>query len=186
MAFVALPDVGHPHADGHLLGVAAALPRVLTAAERKVVFHALSLLEDRSLRLGRAGEWRLSLRGIEPVDWLRPGHCWASVTPVLLDKYPRDLHGDEARAIVATACEQVGLPRPALVVLGPLSWHQGGQTTRGYRHVAKPGKPRRPAVHVLLHFPVPVRGPVLLGAGRHQGMGLCRPLGVWCLSGANT
>jgi CRISPR-associated protein Csb2 len=30
-------------------------------------------------------------------------------------------------------------------------------------------------VHVELHFRDPVAGPILLGAGRYFGLGLCRP-----------
>jgi hypothetical protein len=40
VAFVALPDVGHPHADGHLLGLAVAVPD-LPAAERSAVLRAV-------------------------------------------------------------------------------------------------------------------------------------------------
>ena len=32
-------------------------------------------------------------------------------------------------------------------------------------------------VHVLLEFGGEVQGPVLLGAGRYRGYGLCKPLG---------
>jgi len=38
------------------------------------------------------------------------------------------------------------------------------------------GIPPRLASHALLVFPEPVRGPVLLGAGRYFGLGLFRPL----------
>ena len=39
----------------------------------------------------------------------------------------------------------------------------------------RPGRPPRPLFHVDIVFPVPVRGPVLIGAGRYAGYGVCRP-----------
>lgn len=38
------------------------------------------------------------------------------------------------------------------------------------------GKPPRPFTHAVVQFGVPVRGPVLIGAGRYAGFGVCRPL----------
>jgi CRISPR-associated protein Csb2 len=38
------------------------------------------------------------------------------------------------------------------------------------------GRIRRVQVHVRLAFDRPVRGPVLLGAGRFRGLGLFRPV----------
>ena len=35
----------------------------------------------------------------------------------------------------------------------------------------------RQQVHVIIEFDVEVEGPVLLGAGRYRGYGLCKPLG---------
>ena len=40
---------------------------------------------------------------------------------------------------------------------------------------ADPSKHQRVKVHARLEFPMPVAGPVLLGAGRYYGLGLCRP-----------
>jgi CRISPR-associated protein Csb2 len=34
----------------------------------------------------------------------------------------------------------------------------------------------RPRRHLVLYFAEPVAGPVLLGAGRFRGLGLCRPV----------
>jgi CRISPR-associated protein Csb2 len=39
------------------------------------------------------------------------------------------------------------------------------------------GSPRQ-QVHVLIEFPCEVVGPLLLGAGRFRGYGLCKPLGL--------
>jgi len=41
---------------------------------------------------------------------------------------------------------------------------------------ARAGKPARPQIHVHLRFAERVAGPVLLGAGRFLGYGLCRPI----------
>jgi len=39
-----------------------------------------------------------------------------------------------------------------------------------------PGRPPRPLTHARIRFAVPVNGPVLIGAGRYIGYGVCRPI----------
>jgi CRISPR-associated protein Csb2 len=98
------------------------------------------------------------------------------VTPIELDRYPDDPFGEEAEATVVTACERVGLPRPASVVLAPASVVLGAPPASQFARVDRPGKPPRPRVHAIVTFSEPVAGPVLLGAGRYHGIGLCRPV----------
>jgi CRISPR-associated protein Csb2 len=181
VAFVALPDVGHPHADGHLLGLAAVLPRDLGGADRRRVLRALGRIER--LTLGRAGIWvvervgaELPLQGLDPVAWTRPSLRWATVTPVVLDGFPSEPYGIEAEVVVATACQRIGLPRPAHVLLTPGPVVHGGLPWHAFFPRQRDGQARRPHVHAVITFTEPVRGPVLLGAGRYRGLGLCRPI----------
>jgi CRISPR-associated protein Csb2 len=53
----------------------------------------------------------------------------------------------------------------------------GAEKARAFPPFAT-GKPpiQRVLVHALLTFDSPVRGPILLGAGRYVGLGLFRPL----------
>lgn len=100
LAFLPLADVGHAHADGHLLGLAVALPLAVAPEEE----HALYALvadcldpETGALRLvaGRAGacEFAVEERPAPPLalrqsTWARASTAWASVTPVVLDRLP--------------------------------------------------------------------------------------------------
>jgi CRISPR-associated protein Csb2 len=186
VAFAALAAVGHPRSDGALLGAAAVLPRELEdgggSAERRAVLGALAAI-DR-LTMGAAGAWAVervsagaTQRNLLPDTWSRPSRTWATVTPVVLDRFPDDPYSGEAIDIVARGCTHVGLPRPAAIALGPSSIVPGAPAWHEFLPSRKPGKPRRPRVHAVLEFRSPVRGPLLLGAERYRGLGLCRPVG---------
>lgn len=197
IAFVPLGFVGHRHADGHMLGLAVALPRALRRQERARCEAALATLLSRSenreergrLRMGDLGRWRL-----EPVDleapphtlraetWTAPSRWWASVTPVVLDRFTHD--EDEKREIVSLACTRIGLPRPADVRLSPVSPWIGAPPSAEFGPLTTASsRPARPFTHVLLDFgegngsDVLVQGPVLIGAGRYRGYGVLRPFG---------
>lgn len=123
---------------------------------------------------------------LRPSTWTRPSRLWLSATPVALDRNPGNLRADDpatsARAFleagntIATACERIGLPRPVRVDVLPSVTMPGVSKARAF--AAFPSdrrKPQRVKVHALLEFETPVRGPVLLGAGRFLGLGLFRP-----------
>jgi CRISPR-associated protein Csb2 len=167
------------------------------------------------LQLGALGVWTIIKRdwaeprkGLKPETW--SGHpdgsqTWASVTPVVLDGFPKEdrlrdpsVWNSEVIAMLARACQRVGLPEPESVDFDTTSWHQGSpraavkrRLLRGHRQVAytsaglgdgfppypaKPATGIRPQFHVWLRFAEPVVGPVVLGAGRFLGYGLCKPL----------
>lgn len=220
LAFIPLPFVGHEHADGHLLGMGLAFPRSVDRQDRGRVLGALLLQptgQPRTvdLTLGRLGVWTLhksdwsERRGaLQTATWTAyPGGAttWASVTPVVLDKFPkanrvnaRGAWRDEVAGIVAQACKRIGLPEPEWIDIDTTSWHRGSPRAvakhRRLRGGASPahqpnvplgdGFPCYPAkgtraprvqVHVWLRFAEPVVGPILLGAGRFLGYGLCKP-----------
>jgi CRISPR-associated protein Csb2 len=220
LAFLPLPFVSSDYADGHLLGVALAFPRWVPRQERGRVLGPM-LLEPSGerkpvqLQLGTLGVWTIIKRDwSEPREALKPetwsaypdgSRTWASVTPVVLDGFPkedrlrdRSAWNSEVLAMLARACERVGLPEPVSVDFDTTSWHQGSpraslkrRPLRGHSEVADasagigdgfppyPAKGTsgiRPQFHVWLRFAEPVVGPVLLGAGRFLGYGLCKPL----------
>ena len=87
----------------------------------------------------------------------------------------------EIAEIIATSCEQSGLPRPVEIDLDKTAWHEGAPRARpgagGFPLLpAKTGAPARQQVHVWLRFANPVQGPVIIGAGRYRGYGLCKPV----------
>ncbi|MCX7700164.1 MAG: type I-U CRISPR-associated protein Csb2, partial [Gemmataceae bacterium] len=169
------------------------------------------------LMLGRLGVWTVRKRdwiehrkALQPEEWTaRPtvgATTWASVTPVVLDRFPkcdpleeRASWEEEVAGIISTACPRIGLPAPVDVAVGMTSWHRGSpraickrRPLRGHpklpdrdarlgdgfpAYPTKGGQGARPQVHVCLRFAEPVVGPILLCAGRFQGYGLFKPLG---------
>jgi len=182
LAFLALPAVGHRHSDGHLMGCALALPRNLSDKDLTRLWELLE--EGLELKL-RPRPWRLEpLRypssmlpySLQESRWVGPSRLWASVTPVVLDRYPRDrdIFGEEAKRIVTDSCEQVGFPRPVVVVLSPVSIFGG--TPRATDFPLPRYCQRHVRVHALVEFDQKVWGPLLIGKGRYRGLGLFAPI----------
>lgn len=190
LALLPLAFAGAPHADGRLLGVALALPRNVSANEAARVLGPWLHDADgqpRDIRLFDAGSLActatLETRERPPVtldtrSWVGPARRWGTVTPIVLDRH---FGGADpwARAAdgVADACERIGLPRPADVLLHPQSLHEGVPPSRAFAPMLRKRDEGRLAhSHALLSFDRDVLGPVALGAGRFRGYGLCRPL----------
>lgn len=198
-AFLALPDVGWPHSDGHLLGLGVALPSGMDTDVRRALLRLLVDVPGRDDRLrelwvDRLGELTLEAPrtdGARPQRWCRASAgrqngrrrgltergqaatTWTSVFPVVLDRYPRRAY--TAEEAVADGCRLAGFPEPAEVhaFRDPLlSGCRPANAVRRREDVA-----RRPAFHVRVRFESPVIGPVVLGHLRHLGLGLCLPQG---------
>ena len=191
LAFVPLAFVGHPHADGRLLGIAVTFPvSGVTPETRRGVLIALDRLRRRGLELGRSGRW-----GIEAViqqsapfnlrseTWTahpEGANLWATVTPIAYDQHAKskDKAGQQAELIegIRLACERIALPTPREIILTPVSMHPGAPPAHAFPRLhRKDGSARRHS-HAILVFSEPVRGPILLGAGRYRGYGVCRPI----------
>ena len=201
MALLPLAFVGAEHADGHILGLAVAFPRAIPVAERAACLlgRLFGLSGDDlepELQMGNLGTWTLRReeRSLPPLalrseTWCDPSSVWASVTPVVLDRHPkhdqqteRVQWRDEVAVSIAQSCERQGLPKPELIDVDKTSWHRGAPRSRpgpsGMPWLpGKEGTAPRQQVHVLIQFPCEVQGPLLLGAGRFRGYGLCKPLG---------
>ncbi len=182
LGWAPLAHVGHRKASGRVLGVAALLPDGLSHEERAACLAALAKV--REIHMGKVGAWRLEPAGAEELRWtlkqaawVGPARHWATVTPFVFDRYPKDPWGEEAQAVVAGACERIGLSRPASVAMLKISPHAAVPPSFTFPAAPpRPGKPQRFHMHVLLTFAQPVAGPILIGAGRYYGYGLCRPL----------
>jgi CRISPR-associated protein Csb2 len=181
VGFLALPDVGHQHADGHVLGLALAVPRGLEGAHLAALLQAVITNPVSDLRLpgGRVVhlEYGADRWGIQPVRWTAAGTVggateWATVTPLMLDGHLRRRR--HAADEVARSFVLAGYPRPEVEISSaPLL--QGGVYRPG-RGTLPNGRPRRPLVHACVRFPAPVMGPVLAGSMRYLGLGLCLPV----------
>lgn len=200
VAFVACPDVGHPHADGGVMGCAIVLPHGLSASDRRTLMRVIADWERQRgagsiVELGGAGFPPVRLervalserQALQPRRWSRASTRFITATPIALDRHPGNLRSnlagtahraaEEAQCSVADACERIGLPRPVEVEVSLAPLLAGAQPVREFRAwPAKPDRHPRARVHARIDFGREVRGPVLLGAGRFFGLGLCLPV----------
>jgi CRISPR-associated protein Csb2 len=190
IAILPLPHVGRPHADGHLLGLAIAVPRDVP---RRELYARLSgvLFDDAGdpkrlkLNLGGAGECVLEMDeapsaglALQPQTWLRPSKTWASVTPVALDRHTGPRRSTRAVGeVIARSCVRIGLPVPETVIPSPVSRFIGAPSAAEMPKITRKNSGEAVAhTHVELTFPSEVQGPVLIGSGRYRGYGLFRPI----------
>lgn len=193
LAMLPLPFVDHEHADGRLMGVALALPRGLDPAAvnhwlQPLLRHEQGLPQPVHLFDGQWLETEIALetretppQALRPEVWTasRTGACrWASITPVVLDRHFKGADKwRKAAESVKGACERIGLPRPLEVRLHPTSRVRGVPKANELPRLRRKRDGGEMAqIHAFLQFGEPVRGPILIGAGRFRGYGLCRPL----------
>jgi CRISPR-associated protein Csb2 len=151
--------------------------------------RAVTLLlgESGELVLRRAGWGELPGATLTPRTWTRSSTRWASATPVALDRNPGDLHAaapgtraaalEAARSSIVESVRRIGLPAPIEVDVVRSCVLPGTVSPRAYPRAAGGAHQlHRVLVHVRLRFAERVRGPMLLGAGRYQGVGLCLPV----------
>jgi CRISPR-associated protein Csb2 len=202
VAFVALPFVGHEHADASVQGCAIVVPRELARSEREALLRIVARWErDRAIdaddTMEIAGGTLPAVRfrrvelsakvSLRPGTWCRPARHFVTATPIALDKNPGNLRSNqqgtahkasvEAQRAIADACERIGLPPPNSVEVSFAPLLPGAQHVRSFRPwPGLLGRTPRVRVHADIRFAEPVRGPVLLGAGRFFGLGLCLPV----------
>lgn len=173
---------------GEIPGLAAAFRRVTryeAARERRILTLRGGPL-NWPLDLAPTGdELRSSRRSLLPEPYCTEARLWATVTPIVLDRHLKKKTDAEIRGLVARCCANSGLPTP-----NPDSIRTGRHATPRGVPPARPhrGAPpwsrwqvpkslaSRPLVHAVIEFEEEVKGPVLLGAGRFTGLGLCRAL----------
>jgi CRISPR-associated protein Csb2 len=201
VAFVPLPFVGHEHADGALMGCALVLPRELPRSDRELLLRLVAKWEkERSDQRGN-----LTLAGVtlpafiirrvdvsakaalDPMRWCRASKRFVTATPIALDKNPGNLRSNldgaarkaalEAQQNISDACFRVVGARPSSVEVSVAPLLPGAQHVRDFLPwPGRPGRTPRVRVHADIRFELPVRGPLLLGAGRFFGLGLCLPV----------
>lgn len=201
VAFVALPFVGHEHADGAIMGCALVPPRQLPKSDQETLFRLVAKWEqERADERGNqtlAGELlppitvrRVDVsakRSLSPDLWCRTSTRFVTATPIALDKNPGNLRSNldgtsrkaalEAQRSISDACLRVVGVRPVSVEVSLAPLLSGAQHVRDFRPwPGRPGRTRRVRVHADICFSEPVRGPLLIGAGRYFGLGLCLPV----------
>jgi CRISPR-associated protein Csb2 len=201
VAFVPLPFVGHEHADGAIMGCALILPQLLPESDHHTLLRLVADWEreradkrgDLTLAGGTVPPFRVrrvdvsAKRSLSPELWCRASTRFITATPIALDKNPGNLRSNEggaarraeleAQQIISDTCLRVVGVRPSCVELSHAPLLPGAQHVRAFLPwPGRPGRTPRVRVHADIRFDVPVRGPLLLGAGRYFGLGLCLPV----------
>ena len=204
LAFLSMPFVGTPYADGCVMGVVLSIPDSVSEAGRQAIYRAVGTWErsdeDRRPPLQLAdGRVMLRLKRLQETPeaqtlqrhvWSCEAQRWISATPIALPRHPGRLSGGtiaarakawrSAEEAVVVSCEHVGLPAPVNMHLSLSPLIRGARHVRDCPPFQRRGRQggwiRRQLVHADLTFAEPIHGPLILGAGRFAGLGLMRPI----------
>ena len=176
--YLALPDVGHPHARGRLHGGAVVLPPGCPSEVVETV--RASLWRVTNLTSPGVFATRLRLFGGEPSPvaanpqrWLGPTRHWVSATPAVQERFH---HGGPDLPEIARWCMHAGVSSPpegARWSRVPLT---EGALSLAPSEVHRTAGERRPYGHLSVTFASAVGGPLVLGGARQFGFGLMLPL----------
>jgi CRISPR-associated protein Csb2 len=201
LGFTPLAFLGSRYADGTVFGFALISPRSNNLAADTAFQHALKAImpwndetsrreltlerDDFNLVFTLLGE--TPRRSLDPAPYLRAAHTWATCTPVVLDRHLKKTANEarqvEIEKLLRQACANIGLPEPERVVAdkhsavgGAPSANPSGHSPRWTRWSLPRSLASRQLTHAILQFDSAVPGPIILGAGRFVGLGLCRGL----------
>jgi CRISPR-associated protein Csb2 len=189
LAIVAHPFVQAEWADGRVLELHLIFPRGRGYSEEKrALARLLSTWESKNvdgcLDVFLPGGTRVRLsrqrKSNRFPNMAKSSRDWVSITPVALDRHPGSMRTPEGRAravdTIRQACAYQDLPdlEDVRLVGDPVI----SGTVRASAHApypAKKGSSRRFLTHVELRFANKIRGPLILGAGRYDGLGTFIP-----------
>lgn len=191
VAVIPLANIMNEYADGRVLGFAIAMPVGASPEQWALVSQLLygdggSIPPLTQIRIGDTmigvEEVRRSrVQGLSAKRYVGLANTWTTVTPILLSRRPDhgrvrkawDIEAARTEAQIALDCVACGLPRPHRVEASQVSPLDGVGHARSYRQ-QRNGPPRW-ATHATIYFDAPVWGPMLVGAGRFNGLGLLIP-----------
>jgi CRISPR-associated protein Csb2 len=201
LAVAPLAFLGSEYADGRVLGFALIPPGSGGLLEDETFRNALRAVAGWNEREGRrelevnarglnvalALSRRRGLQSLDPAPYVAVARTWATCTPMVLDRHLKAKGNIDRESEVAgqvrDACGNIGLPMPSGIetgkhsaVAGAPSAYPSGRAPAWTRWRLPDSLASRQLTHAVLQFDTPVRGPVILGAGRFTGLGLCRAL----------
>lgn len=182
VAYVPMANVGYPYSDGRVMGFGIVLPRGLDrySAERRAILRAVAELPQVGIKGGHV--WAVALatdavpKSLQTAAYTGPSKTWATVTPLLCDRHPKDRDGERLEDVIADSVERVVGVRPVYVEAGPISRHRGVPPSHAFPNRRKDGDQPRHRAHAFVVFEQEISGPVIACAGRYLGLGLFR---VW-------
>ena len=172
--YLALPDVGFPRSRGRIHGLALWLPPGSDPVQRQAAREAADAIDAL---VGRGIEVSVEPRGDEerpwamnPRRWQGPAATWVTAFPVVHER-----RGVPELSEVARWCRHAGLPDPVAFRSCRTPLIRGAVDLTPVE-VNRPGRPALPYSHAEFRFAEPMAGPVVVGAGRQRGFGLCVPV----------
>jgi CRISPR-associated protein Csb2 len=177
-SYLPLPTIAPKGRDGRIRRVLLAEPFGGGGGKAQAVSRRLA---DASLVEDGTGEIKADLREIDPdtdgvtLRYLRKACTFGSVTPLVLPGHD-DFRTRKAHALVLKALAQAGYTTPAVkITLQREPVFPGAEVARAYR--VPTYLKEFPRTHAIITFAEEVPGPVVIGAGRHIGLGLFAALG---------
>lgn len=190
------------YANGIGMGVAIILPDSGSDDDRNNVYRAIANWEATGnaahgggtvqlfVSNGRTVEFQRVLRAerktMQPETWSTPATVWTTATPILLDRNPKffghrntakhELAHARAVGSIMKSCIDQGLPEPVAIDVSRQPYLAQSAAVKAFNQVSTGGRTRF-MIHAQIEFSQPVAGPLVLGAGRFFGMGLCIPEG---------
>ncbi|MFF3665446.1 type I-G CRISPR-associated protein Csb2 [Microtetraspora malaysiensis] len=182
LGYLALLNAAHDDADGHVLGVALAVPRHLDPVsldrllERTIddPIRRLTIRRDMAIAVDH-DPYLTSPQRLTPEWWMAApagSRTWVTATPLMFDRYPS--RREDAHSLVFRSLATAGYPEPVEVEISPTAMVRGA-VHRPRKGTIPAGRPIRPMVHARVTFAQPVLGPVLAGSMRYLGLGLFMP-----------
>ena len=175
LSYAPLPSIGHQHVDGRVRRVLVVGPPGPWDSRA----GSLSSLLDGARLAAPGAAAKACLVPVPKADpvlarYLGPSRSWSSVTPVILhghDERRGRVDIERTRALLEQAFKQAVLGASvATYVYRNAPWWPGTGSARSMRvpaHLAT-----WPRYHIRVELRREMRGPLLVGIGRHYGIGL--------------
>jgi len=182
LSYLPLPSIGHPHADHAIRRVMISGP----PGDDRLIEHLATRLAGMRLNPTKHTPIEnpptlVRVFHDKVVDcYTRPANTWASVTPVVLPGHT-DRKSAKTVRLVEKALQQAGIDQPCSFESRAVSWWPGSLTAVKYDRDKRPSGYIRPdhleslsLVHLKVSFNDSrlVSGPIVIGAGRHCGLGV--------------
>lgn len=185
-SYLPLPSIGHQHTDHKIRRVMIAVQ----PGDERLLQHLAKRLNGQRLeptaqtQLGPPPNLERAHHDKVLRFYTRSGNVWASVTPVVLPGHD-DHKPAKTRRLIEKALAQAGITQPCDFEWSAFSQFPKSLSAHKYGHDGRPVGYFRPShlltqtsVHLKLHFHdgLQMHGPLVIGAGRHCGLGVFAPV----------
>jgi len=180
-SYIPLPTIGHSHADGMIRRALIAETPDAPGNGRSAAW-AEQRLGGLTLRDEENGTDTAILRTAQGDDGVFQAYCprlgfdrWQTITPIILPGFDDNDRGKRLKLLLR-CFDQIGIPRDFIadIDVQKSPWSRASAQTRAYKRSER--LEHLPGCHVRVYFKRSLAGPLVIGAGRHRGLGV---LAVW-------